>query len=306
MAEGKSSPLIALIAIVVAFGFMAFIASSPDLRNDPFYQGVTGVVLVGAVAIALFSAVPSSMTLRGGAAVIGGAAALFVYSLEPVKGFLFRSRTVTGTVYYENGTRPVEGVSVRNPGTQQAVLTNALGDFTLPQVSTDVKTLTANFGGEDYTLTLNAGGKYAVIKPPTLPQQSQRQQIDGGAWEVRTDHQCPLPQGVARQSVRIYIVRKTLTVEQGYPSLYVEVRAPHGSEIIHAEKLEPSPEVGSEVAPGESEDAARVKRKWLLPVEGKSQIPTEFVVCLKQPPGDRARPAALEAEYWFEKEVAQK
>jgi hypothetical protein len=305
MAKGKSSPLVALLAIIVAFGFMAFIASDPNLRDNPFYQGVTGVVLVAAVAVALFSAVPSSMTIRGGIAVIGGAAALFLYSLEPVKGFLFRTRTVTGTVYYANSTKPVQGVSIRNPMTRQEVTTDARGDFTLPQVSTDVKALTASLGGEDYTLTLNEEGKYPIIKPPTIALKTQHERIVG-KWDVVANHQCPLPESVTKRDVNLYMLKKTLAVVKNYPNLYVQVSAPYGTEIIHAEKLEPSAEIGSEVAPGESEEAAKLRRKWWLPVGGQDQMSIELAVCLKQTPGGRRQPAALEAEYWFEKEVEQK
>jgi hypothetical protein len=78
--DNQIKPRIALGAIIFCIAYLAFIFVYDDLRKEAFVQGVTGLLIALAIAVILFSAVPSSSVIK---TVVGltGAAAFYVILL---------------------------------------------------------------------------------------------------------------------------------------------------------------------------------------------------------------------------------
>ncbi len=295
----NNNPRVALVAALLTIGFVVLVALMPGLNTNPFIQGATGLIIMTGIAVVLFSAVPSSAVVKVPLA-LGGAAAFFFFLLEPVEHYIFPKHTLTGTIYYQQSTTPVPNVAVRDPDTKQEVLTDARGDFTLPNVTWSVTALTATSGGEDYQLVLNKEKKYPVIKRLTTPARTAAQPVAAGEWQAQAQSGCP---SAGAGSVRLYLLQKTIPKIAGYPKFYVQVSAPPETEISHAEKLEPAHGVGGEVFDSGTQDPGGDKRthKWWLPVND-NQVNLKLAVCLNEQNGVLGAPN-FTTTYWFEKEV---
>jgi hypothetical protein len=307
--DNKANPTVALVTGLLVLGFVVFVALVPKVNSNPFIQGVTGLIVMAGIAVVLFSAVPSSATIKTIGAV-SGAAAFFLLGIEPLERFIFpkHTMTITGTIYYVDSTIPVEGVVVRIPETSSKVLTGKDGDFILPNVSWGVKKLTATSGGEDYEIILNDEKKYPLIKqPPGEKPTTAKEAIAVERWEVRTKNGCPTPiKGVTSE---LYLLNETFKRPENYTKLYVQVNAPPETEIVHAEKLVPPPGKGGNSFDSQTQNPEGDPRlrKWWIPAEGE-EVTVKLAVCLRE---ERKRGGAraavnLDTKYWFEKEAGNK
>lgn len=301
MADNSSSPRTALGAAVLGIGFTVFVALVPGLNTNPFMQGVTGLVLAACIAVALFSAVPSSAWIKVPVS-LGGAAAFFFLILPPLERFIFPSRTITGTVYYVNTTTPVAAVAIRNPDTKQEVKTDDRGDFTLPNVPWSVSSLVATSGGKDYALVLNPEKKYPIIQQLPETTTTPKQTIASSEWSKHQTNNCPQIKSTTPSHVDLFSLTESIPVTESYSKLYIQVSTLGTASLVHAEKIKPPPGTGGEAVDDQTPGADRTKaRRWWIPVTARP-VDLELQICVntKDELGGN-NPNAFETFYWFTK-----
>jgi len=295
--------------VVVCFAFMVFVLTYDDLKQDDFTQRLTGIVLTIAVAVILFSVVPSSAQLTKTGIALGGAAAFWILALPRVSEFLFPWHTITGYIYYrsshkpQEGLRPVEGVvvQVRNTG-QKSQPTDEHGRFVIDSVPRAVGDLTVSYNGLDYAIMPkeHPDRRYPVI-PRNHEETSNPVTIGTQDWSEDGGDQC-LPES-QRRYVRLKrcLLQKTIPKLTGYETLHVQILLGGDGtfEIADAHRLEPANGVGVQ-----EKDESHA-RQWEFPITG-DDLRVRLLVCLgTKQTGRTPTDECPVAHYWFSRVVTE-
>lgn len=288
------------VAIGVAAFYAVFISVVllyPGLKEEPFVQGLTGLITALFVTIELFILVPAPPAIALPVAFVCGAAFYF-YLLPQIKPFIFPGKIVKGTIYFKNTNQFVPNVLVRIRGTNQNTKTNEQGDFVLTGVDSDVKTITATYAGVDTDFDIKSSEKYEIEVPKKQINKTQAQKIDASGWSEVKDNLCSQFRR-GSNAVQGFVLKKDqISNSEGYQSLILSVQLRGDGEIVHAQAVYPNPESVFRIEEGSQNNFG----KWEIPAESNT-LRIEFMFCIER---EKSAPAITvndwEAEFWLQKE----
>lgn len=311
------------VIILICAAYVSALLIFRDLRNTLFIQRLTGPILTTFVAIALFTAVPSTArvkypVLQRGLVLLSGGAAFYLLALPLINNVLFPSNiTVDGYIYLKNsdgsqlGRTPVQGVVIQIPETgQQSAPTDAQGRFIITHVSFTPRKLNAQYGGQVYEFDTDEfkDKTYPVIPAPSQISTTSPQFLDSSEWKSVVSRgcnprsakkrRCQFEEDTAYFEMANYVLEKVVPTMPGYEKLYVRIRLPKEVDIVDAQKIIPGSEVGYEV-----DDPAGYcqTRKWWVPLTGDS-VKLRISICLAAKKSSRGLSVGdIETSFYFAK-----
>jgi hypothetical protein len=300
--------------LIICFAFIVFVTVYDDLRTDQTWQRTAVVVLTVAVAVILFSVVPSRAVVKGAVALSGAAAFFYVILPMIMKQIFPLSVTITGNIYRQTtGTQgepllPVEGVIVYvRDISRESQPTDRTGRFVIDNIQYRPKELMVSYGGAEYAIDPKKypDGKYAVIPREKTTSRSELRSIPREEWTEISADTCPSASLKTYSQVKQFRLETVVPAESAGSELYLQVairklkEPDQEPEIYDAHKFQPGPGAGAEVLVG----SERLKlRQWRVPASD-GNVRVVLGVCVGTKSHERPPTAAdLNASYWFVKE----